>query len=122
MHDKHFIAIRIDLLGPRRISEPRFFLHGQTVHVGPEHHQGTFAVLKQRNDPRATDITGHRITQRCQLIRQPRRRFVLHGRKFRVLVEVEKQLFEFVVVNRLDLGIERLIRYQARRDDSHNKG
>ena len=46
MHDKHFITIGVDLLGPRRISEPGFFLHGQTVHIGPEHHQGALAVLK----------------------------------------------------------------------------
>ena len=46
VHNKHFIAVGIDLLRPRRIGEPRLFLHRQAVHIGPEHHQRALAIFQ----------------------------------------------------------------------------
>ena len=103
MHDKDFVTVGIDLPSPRGIGKPRLFLHRQTIHIGPKHDQRTFAVFQQRDDARTTHIPCHSVAELLELICQSGSRLLLHRGQFWVLMKIQKQVFEFGLIERLNL-------------------
>ena len=103
MHDKDFVTVGIDLPSPRGIGKPRLLFHRQTIHIGPKHDQRTFTVFQQRNDTRATHIPCHSVPELLELICQSGSRLLLHRGQFGILMKIQKQIFEFGLIELVNL-------------------
>ena len=107
VHDINFVTVPIELLRFGRVGQSRFFLHGETVHIGAEHDSGTWPIFEHGDQPSATNSPVNRVAKCLEFITKTRCGFVFLERQLRVFVEVNKEVFKLAVIERLHVVSQR---------------
>ena len=99
MHDWHFKAIDTDLSDGRAVGEARTFLHGQSVHVRTDQHDGTIAIFQHADNAGSANLFRHDHARHgAQFLCHTGSGLIFAERQFRVAVEMIPQAGERLVI------------------------
>ena len=99
MHDGHFKAINTDLSYGRAVGEARAFLHGQSVHVRTDKHDGTIAIFQHADNAGSANLFSHDHARHgAQFLCHPGGSLIFAERQFRIAVEMIPQAGERLVI------------------------